>query len=203
MLELVAELSHWLEGFANSEWVVVALLLVSFTESVISPFPPDPILIAASVFNPRMALVFAGVVTVASVAGAAVGYWLGKRLGRPILDRFISTTKVEQVEALFQKYGVWAIVFAAVTPVPYKVFAVTAGAMEMSFKPFLVASLIGRGARMFLWGALAMLFGEATLELIETRGLQLGVAFGAVVIAAFLIYLMYVRIRRRRRVATR
>ena len=197
MLELLSELSHWLEGFAGSEWAIAVLVAVAFTESVFSPFPPDPILIAASIFNPEMALIFAAAVTIASVCGALVGYWLGNQFGRPILDRFVAARKVERVEVLFDKYGAWAILFAAVTPIPYKVFAITAGAMGMNLKPFIIASLIGRGARMFLWAALAIIFGETALELIETRGLLIGALFGVAIIAAFVLYLLYVRIRRR------
>ena len=197
MLEVLSELSHWLEGFASSEWAIAVMAAVAFVESVFSPFPPDPILIAASIFNPEMALVFAGVVTVASVAGALVGYWLGDRLGRPILDRFISARKVERVEVMFDRHGAWAIIFAAVSPVPYKVFAITAGAMNMRLKPFILASLIGRGARMFLWAILILLFGETALELIETRGLLLGAVAGGAIVAAFVLYLLYARVRRR------
>ena len=197
MLELLSNLSHWLEGFSYSEWVIVVLVAVAFIESIISPFPPDPILIAASVFNPDMALILAASVTVASVAGALCGYWLGNRCGRPIINRFVSANKVERVEELFSKYGVWAIIFGAVTPVPYKVFAITAGAMEMDKKPFIVASFIGRGARMFMWAALAIILGNAALEFLETNGLLVGIAFGVATVAAFVIYLLIARLRRR------
>ena len=198
MLELLSELSHWLVGFAGSEWAIAVMAAVAFVESIFSPFPPDPILIAASIFNPEMAIVLAAIVTVASVAGALVGYWLGARFGRPVLYRFASTEKVERVEALFDKHGTWAILLAAVSPIPYKVFAIAAGAMEMRLRPFIVASLIGRGARMFLWAILVLLFGEAALEIIESRGLLIGALGGAAVVAAFALYLLYVRIRRRR-----
>ena len=197
MLELLTGLSHWLEGFSYSQWVIVVLAAVAFTESIISPFPPDPILIAASVFNPDMALILAAIVTVASVAGALCGYWLGNRYGRPIINRFVSVKKVERVEELFSKYGVWAIIFAAVTPVPYKVFAITAGAMEMDKKSFIVASFIGRGARMFMWAALAIIFGNAALEFLETNGLLVGIAFGVATVAAFVLYLLIAHLRRR------
>lgn len=197
MLEFISELSHWIEGFASSDWAIAVMVVVAFVESVFSPFPPDPILIAASIFNPEMALIFAAAVTIASVSGALVGYWIGGRFGRPILNKFVSARKVERVESLFDRYGAWAIVFAAVTPMPYKVFAITAGAMEMKLKPFIIASLIGRGARMFLWAALAILFGEAALELIEARGLLIGTLSGGAIVAAFILYLLYIRTRRR------
>ena len=198
MLEFISELSHWIEGFASSDWAIAVMVAVAFVESVFSPFPPDPILIAASIFNPEMALIFAAAVTIASVTGALVGYWLGGRFGRPILNKFVSARKVERVESLFDRYGAWAIVFAAVTPMPYKVFAITAGAIEMKLKPFIIASLIGRGARMFLWAALAILFGEAALELIEARGLLIGALSGAAIVIAFVLYLLYIRTRRRK-----
>lgn len=197
LIDLLRDMSHWIDGFAASEWAIAVMAIVAFTESIISPFPPDPVLIAASVFNPDMALIFAGVVTAASVLGALAGHWLGKRFGRPLIDRFISAAKVKRVEELFQKYGAWAIVFAAVTPVPYKVFAVTAGAMDMPLRPFIVASVIGRGARMFIWAALAMAFGEDILTLLETQGTLLSVAFGIAVVAAFALYLIIMRLRRR------
>ena len=197
MLELLADLSHWLEGFSYSEWVIVILAVVAFIESIFSPFPPDPILIAASVFNPDIALILAAATTVASVVGALFGYWLGNRYGRPIINRFVSAKKVERVEELFGKYGVWAIIFAAVSPIPYKVFAITAGAMEMDKKPVIVASLIGRGARMFTWAVLAIIFGNAALEFLETNGLLVGIAFGLATVAAFVIYLLITHRRRR------
>ena len=196
--DILSQLSHWIEGFAHSDWVIFVLAAVSFTESIVSPFPPDPILIAAAVFNPAMALAFAAVVTATSVLGALVGHWLGKRFGRPVLNRFFSPSKVSRVEALFQKYGVWAIVFAAVTPVPYKVFAVSAGAMDMSLRPFILASIVGRGARMFLWAALAIVFGEDLVALVETQGALLGGVFGLAVVAAFVLWLLVARLRRRR-----
>ena len=197
MLELISSLSHWIEGFSNSEWAFVVLALVAFTEAIFSPIPPDLPLVTASILNPEMALIFAAIVTVSSAAGAIAAHLLGKRFGRPLLDRFVPRNTVERVEGMFQKYGAWAIVFAAVTPVPYKVFVITAGAMDMSMKPLILASLFGRGVRMFLWAVLAMLFGEAAIELLQTRGLIIGVAFGVAVIAAFILYLLLVRMRRR------
>lgn len=197
LIDILRETSHWIDGFAASDWAIPVMAIVAFTESIISPFPPDPILIAAAVFNPDMALIFAGVVTAASVLGALAGHWLGKRFGRPLIDRFISAAKVKRVEDLFHKYGAWAIVFAAVTPVPYKVFAVTAGAMDMPLRPFIIASVIGRGARMFIWAALAMAFGEDLVDLVETQGALLSIAFGIAVIAAFALYLIVMRLRRR------
>ena len=68
----------------------------------------------------------------------------------------------------------------------------------MSLRPFIVASVIGRGARMFLWAALAIVFGEDLVALVETQGALLGGVFGLAVVAAFVAWLLVARLRRRR-----
>ena len=192
MLELLRELSHWLIGFAGSDWAVAVLAATAFTESIFFPIPPDPLLIGMSLVHPKAALLFAFVTTVSSVAGATVGHWIGKRFGRPILDRFVSYDKVDRVETMFNRYGVWAIVIAAVTPVPYKVFAITAGVLNMPHVPFIIASLVGRGARMFLIGLLIFIFGETIQDFLESRFEILMVA-SAIALVAVVALLLVVR----------
>ena len=169
MIETFQNLSHWLQGFVGGPWAVVVLALTSFSESVINPIPVDPLLIAMSVLNPNMAWLYAGVATVFSVLGALAGHWLGLKLGRPVALRLFGEARVNRVEAIFRRYGVWAVLVAAVTPIPYKVFAVTAGVMDMARKPFVLASLVGRGGRFMLEAGLLFFFGDEIREFIETR----------------------------------
>lgn len=196
MIKLIRELSHWSIGFADSDWAVAALAVTAFTESIFFPIPPDALLIGMSFAHPKAALLFAAVCTIASVTGALAGHWIGKRFGRPILDRFVSTDKVDRVETLFNRYGVWAILIAAITPIPYKVFAITAGVLDMPRTPFVIASLIGRGARMFLIGGLIFLFGEAIRSFMEDRFELVMIASGVVLVAAVALFLLAVRLRK-------
>ena len=64
------------------------------------------------------------------------------------------------MERLLQRYGVWAILLFAITPLPYKVFAITAGALDLDRRTFMVASLVGRGARFITIGVMLFVFGE-------------------------------------------
>ena len=201
MIELARELSHWLIGYADSEWAVAVLAVTAFTESIFFPIPPDPLLIGMSLLHPKAALLFGAVATVSSVAGAVAGRWLGKRFGRPVLDRFVSSDKVEKVEALFNRYGVWAILVAAITPVPYKVFAITAGVLNMPQVPFIIASLIGRGARMLTVGALIFLFGDAIQGFLEERFELAMIISGVALVGAAALFVVIVRIRKRPEVA--
>ncbi len=192
------ELSEWLLGFSQSGWAVGILALSSFTESIFNPIPPDALLVAVAIHQPHNAIPLALMVTAASVAGALVGHWLGARVGRPIVDRLLAARHVERAERLFDRYGVWAVLFAALTPVPYKVFAILAGVLEFDRRPFLVASLIGRGLRFVLIGVLIMIFGER-IEAFITDHLEIatwsvgGAVLGAVAAAA--AYRLY-RLRR-------
>lgn len=196
MLDFLHEISNWILAFADSPWAIVALAIDAFTESIINPFPPDPLLIAIALRQPNIAFLLAGVATIASVLGALVGHWIGLKLGRPVVLRFISESKVMRVERMFQKYGAWAILIAAFTPIPYKVFAVTAGVLELNRRTFLIASVIGRGARFFLIAGLIFFAGNAIQEFIETRFELITIVFSVALIAALAIIFFLSRRKR-------
>jgi membrane protein YqaA with SNARE-associated domain len=166
-MEYFDGLTTWFAAFAGSEWAVVVLAIATFLESIFSPIPPDPLLIPMSVLNPNMAILYALVATLSSVLGALVGHWLGSRFGRPVLSRFASNSKIDQAESLFDRFGGWAVLAAAVTPIPYKVFAVLAGVLKYDRKKFFIVSLIGRGVRFIGLGVLLFLFGEQIQIFIE------------------------------------
>ena len=166
-MEYFDGLTTWFAAFAGSEWAVVVLAIATFLESIFSPIPPDPLLIPMSVLNPNMAILYGLVATLSSVLGALVGHWLGSRFGSPILSRFASNSKIDQAESLFDRFGGWAVLAAAVTPIPYKVFAVLAGVLKYDRKKFFIVSLIGRGVRFIGLGVLLFLFGEHIQIFIE------------------------------------
>ena len=96
-----------------------------------------------------------------------------------------SEDRVAQVESMFERYGVWATLVAAFTPIPYKVFAIAAGSMRMDLKGFVLASAVGRGVRFIALGALVMVFGEPIAELVGSNfeAITLAIAVLAIVTA--------------------
>jgi len=197
MSELLTELAHWTDGFAQSDWSSILLFLLAFSESIFFPIPPDPLLMAIGIAKPDSAIWLAGLVTVGSVAGAFVGHTLGRKLGRPVLNRFVSDRKLGQAESLFDKFGVWAIIIAAFTPIPYKVFAITAGVLNMDRRPFIVASIIGRGARYMIIGVLVMIYGERIEEFLGENFELVTVGVGTALIAPLLALDLAHRLRTR------
>ena len=158
-----------LEKFAESEWSLVILGIMTFFESVFSPLPPDPLLIAMALLSPNQAILFGVICTIFSVLGAVFGYGLGKWFGKPLLSKMISESLIDKAEDFFNRYGVWAILIAAFTPIPYKVFAILSGILQLNMKKFLIASLIGRGGRFITLGVLIAIFGDDIRGFLENE----------------------------------
>ena len=113
---------------------------------------------------------YAFVCTIASTFGGAVGYAIGYWGGRPAFNwifRKGGKEKFEAVERLYAKYDVMAVFFSAFTPIPYKVFTIASGILNMNFLKFILASFFGRGLRFFIVSIVLMLFGEAVKQYIE------------------------------------
>lgn len=144
-----------------SPYATVVLGALSFSESAFFILPPELLLIPMALANKNLALWFGLVTTIASVAGAAFGYFIGKKGGRPILEKLFSLQKIEKVEIMFNRYDSMAIFLAAFTPIPFKVFTIAAGVFDLDFKRFLLVSLLGRGTRYMILAGLVYLFGEA------------------------------------------
>ncbi len=139
---------------------------LSFAESSFFPIPPDVMLMPMSLAKPEKAIYFAWLTTLFSILGGILGYLIGylaMDLLMPTIEALGYQAKVEQVKNWFIEYGVWIVFVAGFSPIPYKLFTITAGASAMAFLPFIIASFIGRGARFFLVAAL-MKWGGAKIE---------------------------------------
>jgi membrane protein YqaA with SNARE-associated domain len=138
---------------------------LSFAESSFFPIPPDVMLAPMSMAQPRRAAWFGTLTTFTSVAGGVFGYLIGMfafELVAPWLEsgRYAETFALAQ--QWFDEWGFYAIFAAGFSPIPYKIFTITAGVLSMAFLPFVLASFIGRGLRFYLvaflmaWGGQAM-----------------------------------------------
>ncbi|MGV6826359.1 MAG: YqaA family protein [bacterium] len=138
---------------------------MSFAESSFFPVPPDVMLAPMAMAKPHRAWHYAFYTTVASVLGGILGYLIGMLafdMIEPILHQTGKYEAYVEVKGWFDEWGVWAIFIAGFSPIPYKLFTISAGVVGLVFLPFVIASFIGRGARFFLvaglmaWGGPAM-----------------------------------------------
>ncbi len=140
---------------------------LSCAESTFFPIPPDVMLAPMVLGQIDKAWRFAWVTTVASVVGGILGYILGyyafESFIEPLVIDWGYQEKLILAKEWFSKYGVWVVFIAGFSPIPYKVFTISAGALSMAFIPFVIASAIGRGARFFLVAAF-MKYGGPPME---------------------------------------
>jgi membrane protein YqaA with SNARE-associated domain len=108
-------------------------------------------------------------------------------IGNSIIDFYGLTPKVEYIGALYNKYDAWAVGIAGFTPIPYKVFTISAGAFKINFWVFVIASIISRSARFFLVGGLIYIFGPSIQAFIDKYFNILATAFTILLVAGFLI----------------
>ena len=165
MKELFIQITQYFEQLGA--W---GLALNSFVESFFLVPPPDILLGIMDIAQPHNALYFALICTAASALGGALGYGIGYWGGRAVFFKLFRKNGREQLEAaekMYNKYGSAAVFFSAFTPVPYKVFTIASGILNMNFKKFMIASFFGRGLRFFLVSIVLMLFGDAVKQYIE------------------------------------
>jgi membrane protein YqaA with SNARE-associated domain len=140
------------------------------------------------------ALLFAAIATAGSTLGGILGFFIGERGGRPLLRRFFKREKVDMVQRYYRRYDVWAVGMAGFTPIPYKLFSISAGAFGLDFKRFILATLVGRGGRFFLVGLVIALFGEPVKALLDAYFEVAVVAFAVLLIGG--IYVVNLLARR-------
>jgi len=162
---VIRRLYAWVLHWAETPYALPALVILAFAESSFFPIPPDVLLMALCMGRPKRSFVFAGWCAVASVVGGAFGYLIGyvaEPLGRWfIIDLLGYDAAWAKVAELYGQNAFLAIVTAAFTPIPYKVFTIAAGVFhdQVSIWTLLGASVLGRTSRFMLVAGTIFLFG--------------------------------------------
>ena len=164
---------------------------VSVIESIFFPVPTAFMLIPMVVDRPDKAMRLASLATVTSVLGGMLGFLLGF-LAIAAIEPWIQQLgwweKYQIARQWFGEYGVWAVVIAGFSPIPFKLFTVSAGALSMAFLPFVLAALLGRAAHFFLI-ALLMAWAGPKMEPMVRRYIEwLGWAVIIIAIIAYVIH---------------
>jgi len=186
-------LYDWVLSWADSKHGPVALGVLSFAESSFFPIPPDPLLMALSLGKPRKALWFATICSVASVLGGVAGYLIGWGVWSAVGDFFfryvpgVTPEAFQSVGDLYSRWNFWAVFVAGFTPLPYKVFTLSAGVFKISLPVFIIASIASRSARFFFLAALIFYFGPGIKGFIDKHFNKLVWLFFALLVGGFLL----------------
>ena len=159
------------------------------------PVPPDVMLIPMVLATRSRAFKIATVCTVASVlgglAGYAIGYFLFETIGQTIIAFYHLENTFAVIREAFLHHGAAIILTAAFTPIPYKLFTITAGVVQLDPLVFTTASVVGRGGRFFLVAGLLWYFGPPIRVFIERRLGLVTLGIGALAVAGVLILKMF------------
>ncbi|MFR9620356.1 MAG: VTT domain-containing protein [Rikenellaceae bacterium] len=195
-MNILKSIYNWMLSWSESRYGVVALLLFAIAESSFFPIPPDVLLIALCLGMPKRSFRFAAVCMVGSIVGAIGGYAIGSALWQSsggeytaianfFFNNVFTLEQFSSVGELYDQYNFWIIFTAGFTPIPYKIFTITAGVFDINFMMFILASIVSRGGRFFLIAWLIWRFGAPIKVFIDKYFNLLAIAFTVVLIGSF------------------
>jgi len=154
----------WVDNKSQGRKAKIWLLICSFTEASFFVVPPDIFLLAILINNSVRWLYYSLITTMASVAGGLLGYLIGffffNLVGEFIINTYHLQSQMLVVSQMFSQNAFWTIFISAFTPIPFKVFTISAGFFKINIITFLMASIIGRGLRFFVVGYIVKVFGK-------------------------------------------
>ena len=197
-ISAMRRLYDWMLHWAATPYGGIVLFVWSFAESSFFPIPPDAFLIAMVLGARLRAFYFAFVISAASVLGGIAGYlvgyylwWVGPGEFSAIAQFFFdnvpgfSAAQFDRIQELYEEWDFWVVFTAGFTPIPYKIITVSAGAFDISFVIFVVASALSRAARFFLVAYLLWRYGESIREFIDRRFNLLSIIFVILLVVGF------------------
>lgn len=190
-MRLLRKTYDWVLHWSATKHALPALAILAFAESSFFPIPPDVLLIAMAVAVPLKAFRFAAVCSVASVLGGMFGYLLGWQfmdlIGTRIVEFYHFQEQFDKIGSWYEEYNAWAVAAAGFTPLPYKVFTIAAGAFQINFPVFVLASLVSRSARFFIVAALIYKFGAPVKAFIDKYFNLLSILFIVLLFLGFVL----------------
>ena len=191
----------WVLNLGKTKNGEKALAFISFTESIFFPIPPDVLLIPLCLGNKNKIIKFFIICSISSVLGGIIGYLIGLNIWWNSTNEFSDFAKLffhyvpGLTEAVFYSikdkyeiYNFWIIFTAGFTPIPFKIFTISAGAFNVSFIMFIIASALSRSLRFFIISILIYKYGSPVKELINKYFNLLSVIFTVLLVAGFFLF---------------
>lgn len=175
---MLAAIQEWASELGGLGLFVIATLDSSFLSF---PQVNDLLVIYLSTKYPDRMPYYASMTTAGSLVGCFLLYGVARKGGEVFLRKRFSAARVDRGMALYQRFGLLAVVVPSLLPppTPFKIFVLMAGAAAVAPWKFALAIVIGRGIRYFGQGYLAVLYGERAAEIVKENGAVVGVTLAA------------------------
>ena len=200
-MHIFKKLYDWVINLSNKKNSNYSITLLSLSESIFFPIPPDVLLIPLCLGNRHKALYFAFLCSISSIVGGVIGYFVGKSLWwsipgieySAIANIFFdyvpgfTDDSFNHIKILYDNWDFWIVFTAGFTPIPFKLITISSGTFNINFMMFVIASIISRSARFFLLAILIRIFGERIRLFIEKYFNLLAILFTVMLIGGFAI----------------
>lgn len=188
---MLKNIYNWVLRWADTKYGIPVLGGVSFLESSVFPIPPDPLLMALSLGKPRNSFYYVIICSSMSIIGGIFGYLIGlivwEHVNQFFFNYLFSINTFNYVGQKYNQNAFIAVLGAAFTPIPYKVFTLAAGVFKINFVHFILASAIGRSARFLIEGTLIYLYGNRIKIYIDKYFNILSFLFFVLLVIGFII----------------
>lgn len=179
-------------GWSRHRYAEYYLGVVSFAESSFFPIPTAFMLAPMVLAKRNRAWWLATLATLTSVAGGLLGYAIGhylfEQVGMTIIHGFGKEEAFLEVKQRFLEDGVWLVLLAGITPLPYKLCTISSGLLGLALIPFAIASLIGRAGQFFII-AIVLWWGGPKIETHLRRWMEIiGWSLVVLLVAAYIVY---------------
>lgn len=194
------KLYDWVLKWSNSKYGPLMLGLMAFAEASFFPIPPDVLLIPLALGLRAKALRLAFICSLGSILGAIFGYVIGSYLWWEGVNQFSWLARLffdvipgftpeifYSIQTKYEIWNFWVVFTAGFTPIPFKVITISAGAFDINFILFVIASTLSRSARFFLLSALIWKFGEPMRVFIDKYFNLLAIIFMILLIGSFVL----------------
>ena len=199
-MKFIRVIYDWVLSWSEKPSGPTALGVMSMTEASFFPIPPDVLLIPLALGNRDKAIRFAIICSVCSIFGAMIGYGIGHFIWWAEPGKFTSFAQFffdhipgftilafSKIQTLYEEWNFWIIFTAGFTPIPFKLFTISAGAFKINFAAFVLASLVGRSARFFLVSGLIKKYGEPIHVFIDNYFNILAIALTLLLFGGFFV----------------
>ena len=190
-MKFFRNLYDWTLRQSSKKFAPWFLAFISFVESSFFPIPPDIILIPMIIAKRTKAFIYASICTISSVIGGLFGYLIGfiffNSIGIILVNFYGMSEYIENLKEYYNNYGVWFVLVAGFTPVPFKIITIASGLFQLNLFIFILCSFVARGLRFYLISGLLYLYGEAIKYFIEKYFNYLTIIFFIIFLGGILL----------------
>jgi membrane protein YqaA with SNARE-associated domain len=199
-MNFIKNLYHWVLKWADSKYGGLALGVMALAEASFFPIPPDVLLIALCLGAQNKSFKFGLICSIGSIAGAIIGYGIGSFLWWSSPGTFtslanfffdiipgFSTDVFYTIKDQYEEWNFWIVFTAGFTPIPFKIFTISAGAFDINFILFIIASTVSRTARFIIVCSLIWKYGKPIEKFIDNYFNLLALIFTLLLFGGFLL----------------